>query len=329
MKILVTGANGFVGGAIVQEFLDKDSDRTEIFCVGGLMSKIPEFPNYFTVDISKEENLAELLKISKIDTFIHSAGLAHQFADTPPEKFWEVNAKGTENAVSLAARLNARHFILISSVSVYGSKKLKENQRGGITENDICEPEGVYAQSKLEAEQVAEKICRENKIALTILRLATVIGEGDGGNVLRLIRMIDKGRFVWIGKGENKKSLIYKTDVARACRIIAFEKKGDEKEIFNLSAVSVTMKEIVGIIGENLERNIPKVFIPKPLLLKSLQLSSRILNSRKIEKLLETIYKWVSNEAFSADKIKSEYGFETQTSIAEALKREVGWYRSL
>ncbi|HSK72508.1 MAG TPA: NAD(P)-dependent oxidoreductase [Pyrinomonadaceae bacterium] len=329
MKILVTGANGFVGGAIVQEFLDNDFDQTEIFCVGGLRSKIPKFPNYFAVDITKEENLAELLKISKIDTFIHSAGLAHQFADTPPEKFWEINAKGTENAVSLAARLNTRHFILISSVSVYGSKKQKENQRGGITENEICEPEGVYAQSKLEAERIAERICRENKIALTVLRLATVIGEGDGGNVLRLIRMIDKRRFVWIGKGKNQKSLIYKADAARACRIIACKKKGNEREVFNLSAAPVTVKEIVELIAENLERNIPKIFISSGLLLKSLQFSSRILNSRKIEKLSETIYKWVSNEAFSADKIKREYGFETQTSIAEALKREVGWYRSL
>lgn len=329
MKILITGANGFIGGAIVEEFINKKFDSTEIFCVGGLSSEVLDLPNYFAVDITKEENLSEILKISKVDTFIHTAGLAHQFSEPPPEKFWEVNVKGTENAVKLAAGLKAGHFILISSVSVYGKKRENGIETKRFTETDFCAPESVYARSKLEAEKIAEKICLENKMALTILRLATVIGEGDRGNVLRLIKIIDKGRFFWIGKGENLKSLIYKGDAARACRVLALEKKTAETEIFNVSANPVSMREIVEKIAENLERKIPRAFIPTALLLKTLRFFSKIRSWKRIKKVSETVGKWLSEEVFSAEKIKTEYGFEPQTSVDEALEREVIWYRSL
>ena len=58
-------------------------------------------------------------------------------------------------------------------------------------------------------------------MALTILRLATLYGEGDPGNVGRLMRTLDRGRFLWIGDGSNRKSLLYRGDAANACMAVA------------------------------------------------------------------------------------------------------------
>ena len=58
-------------------------------------------------------------------------------------------------------------------------------------------------------------------MALTILRLATLYGEGDPGNVGRLMRTLDRERFLWIGNRRNRKSLLYKGDAARACMAVA------------------------------------------------------------------------------------------------------------
>ena len=58
-------------------------------------------------------------------------------------------------------------------------------------------------------------------MALTILRLATLYGEGDPGNVGRLMRTLDRGRFLWIGDGSNRESLLYRGDAARACMAVA------------------------------------------------------------------------------------------------------------
>ncbi|MEK7776125.1 MAG: NAD-dependent epimerase/dehydratase family protein, partial [Planctomycetota bacterium] len=111
-------------------------------------------------------------------------------------------------------------------------------------ENTPCNPVGPYALSKYNAELRAIEIAREAGMALTILRLATLYGEGDPGNVGRLMRTLDRGRFLWIGDGSNRKSLLYKGDAARACMAVA-ERSASGINIYNVSAPACTMREIV------------------------------------------------------------------------------------
>jgi nucleoside-diphosphate-sugar epimerase len=331
MKILVTGATGFVGNAIVTELLEKNLD---VYCLGSLKSENKAaLPNFYQADIRKYESLSYLEKLEKIDVIIHTAGLAHQFGKTTERDFWEINVEGTKNTALLAIKLNVKHFILISSVSVYGKKIFQKKKSANpeelyfIDENHLCEPNSGYAQSKLEGEAVARKICEKQKIPLTILRLATVIGEGDEGNVARLIKAVDKNQFIWIGAGENYKSLIYKADVARAC-LIVLNKKRAETEIFNLSAEPLRMNEIVGQIALRLNKRIPQFSIPAALLKKIFRINAIFFRFKKIEKLSETAKKWLSEEVFSGEKIKKEYGFYTETSAVEAIGREAEFYKN-
>ncbi len=118
MKILVTGANGLVGGSIVEELL---RNNFEVYALGGANSKIDKFgneSNFFKADITEYKNLAHLAKLKQVDVLIHSAGLAHQFENRKEQEFWKVNVLGTENVARLAANLRIKHFILISSVAV-------------------------------------------------------------------------------------------------------------------------------------------------------------------------------------------------------------------
>ena len=323
MRILVTGAGGFVGRAIVAELLRKN---LEVFCLGSPENKNSnDLPNFLRADIVDAESLLKLKELKNIDVVIHSAALAHQFGKVKKEDFWKINVEGTKNIALLAQKLNAKHFILISSVAVYG-KIPSEKSRIAIDENFELEPEGFYAQSKLESEKNAVKICEKNELPLTILRLATVIGENDRGNTARLVRMIDRGRFVWFGKGENYKSLVYKDDVARAC-LSVLGKKTNKTEIFNITAEPVSMQEIVSEIAKNLEKKVPGIYVPKNFLQKNLRLSAKIFPVRKLRKLSETIEKWLSDDIFSGEKIALEYGFRAQTPVSEAIQRQVETYQ--
>lgn len=322
MKVLVTGATGFVGKAIVSELI---KENFEVFCVGSLNSENTDnLPNFFQVDIGDFESLKTLEELKNIDVLIHSAGLAHQFGEVKEEKFWKINVEGTENIARLAVKLKVGHFILIGSVSVYG-KKIREKHL--IDENKRCEPDSLYAKSKLESENIAKKICEKNQIPLTVLRLATVIGENDRGNTARLIKMIDKGKFVWIGKGENYKSLIYKKDVARACLKI-LEKKTVDTEFFNVTGKPVLMREIVSEIALGLNKKISKISIPATFLGKIFQLNSKFFRIKKLSKLSETTEKWLSDDMFSGEKIAGKYGFRAETSISEAIQRQVEAYKN-
>lgn len=330
MDILVTGATGFVGRAIVEELSASKFNNRKIYSFGRRESvKSVKLPNFSAVDITKPETFSSVENLSKIDVIIHSAGLAHQFQNPVGGKFLQVNVEGTKNILDFAGRKSVGHFILISSVAVYGNENENENIKRKIDEAEPCNPKSEYALSKLKAEETAVKFCRENNIALTILRLATVIGEDDRGNVARLIEAIDKKRFLMIGTGENYKTLIYKRDAAKACRIILEKKDVSNKasEIFNIAGEPVQMRYIVEKISESLTKKSPKFFIPLKLIYPPLNFFAKVFPSERLKSLKETLKKWTTNEIFSNEKIKQKYFFAPETSISEAIEREVICYK--
>lgn len=332
MKILVTGASGVVGGAIINEIAKKGEKDWKIYGTARGKNQNPELiSNFFVADLTKPETFTFLENESSFEVLIHAAGLAHQFKETDRDKFWSVNVEGTRNILEAAVKMKVRHFILISSVSVYGRTRRKKNEKtmppGQIMEEDDCRPTGRYAESKLKAEELAQKICRKNKISLTVMRLATVIGEEDRGNVSRLIKAIDRGRFLMIGSGENFKSLIYKGDVGRACLSVLNNRILDEKiEIYNVSAGPVPMKFIVGEISKNLDKKI-HFSAPLPMILKPIEICAKIIPHPKLLQLKETLEKWQTDEIFSNEKLYQAYHFKPITSVAEAISKEVSWYK--
>lgn len=335
MKVLVTGATGFVGREIVAELSGNGieialiSRRKQIpGDIGALNSR-----DYFEADVTDENSLKAVEELLEIDALVHCAGLAHQFKKIGRREFEKVNVSGTKNVLNLAVKLNAAHFILISSTAVYGTKKRTANDGStsltdGIGEDSICNPETPYAESKLEAEKAALDICAENNISLTILRLSPVIGEDSAGNVARLIKAVDKKRFVWIGKGTNLKSMIYKKDAAKACVRILKEKKAGI-EIFNLAGEPILMSEFVDCIAGSLDRKIPKINIPPFIVEIFLKTIAKIVGTKKIENPVKTIDRWLSDDVYAAEKIARAYNFKPETSTLDAVKRQIARYKSI
>lgn len=341
IKVLVTGVKGYVGSEIVRLF-ERECER--VFTIENKkvrrdVEKLKDSDDAFAVDITDREAVLRLENIGEIDVIVHAAGLAHQYGETSREDFQRVNVDGIGNILELARNLGVKHFVLISSVSVYGHSKNKFDGRSNsepenkfalvksIDEEAICTPDDFYAESKLDGENLARRFCRENSIRLTILRLSTVIGEEDKGNLLRLIRLIDLRYFIWIGKGENHKSFVHREDVARACvTILASEK--NESEIFNVSANSLKMRRVVEIVGGQLGKKIPNVSISATLVKHFFRLNSNFFNIEKIKRIDKKIGKWLADDVYSAEKIKRIYGFEPQISAEKAIEREVEWYIS-
>lgn len=325
MKVLVTGATGFLGKAIVDELLQ---NKFEVRSTGKTLRRA-DLPNYIPADLTDSESFPELEKVGEIDAVIHSAGLAHQFGETGAEAFRKVNVEGTRNAANLAANLEVKKFILISSVAVYGAA-IRTKSPGEFEEDLQCQPAGFYAESKLEAEKIAAEICGKSSIDLTILRPSTIVGEGDRGNVARLIKAVDRRRFLWLGGGRNSKSLVYKIDVARACLHFLgnpSKTKNNKPGIYNVTAAPVTMREIVCEIEKVLNKRVLPVRLPAKPLQKSLDIIGKASGIKKLLRLAGTLDKWLSDDVFSGEKIRLETGFQTGVSPIEAVRREAVHYR--
>lgn len=319
MSLLITGANGFLGSAIVSHVARTglwvratDRDNT---------SRVREV-SYCQADILDPKSL--LIAMNGITGVIHAAGLAHIFDKSrfAAASFKTVNADGTANVAAAAAQARVRHLIFVSSVSVYGGSS------SGLTESARCHPEGPYAESKWQAEQRAIEIAQASGMHLTILRLATLYGEGDPGNVARLMRTIDRGRFIWIGDGSNRKSLLYREDAARACVAVLLALR-EGINVYNVSGPPCKIRYVVQVLASALGRHVPAWHVPASWTLRMTSLAAGITQGhRRLSTLHATVQKWLADDYYDASKFQREYGFKTQVDLAEGLRREVQWYRT-
>jgi len=317
-KLLITGATGFVGSAIAREC---GRAGLPVHTTDRIQAPRSAVPNYTVSDILDGDGLRGVMKGASM--VVHAAGLAHQFHGAAPSLFEAVNANGTENAVRVAIEVGVQHFVLVSSVSVYGREK-----NGSCDESAPClaDRSDAYAWSKLEAEKRALRWAQDSDARLTILRLATVYGEGDPGNVARLMGQIDRGRFVWVGSGTNHKSLVHRDDVARAC-VAVLRAPGPEEAIYNLSAPPCTVREIVDGLASALGRRVPRWKIPPALALGAARAGAAALGERsRAGRFYGTLQKWLSDERIDSRRFCDAFSFSTEVETAEGLRREVEWY---
>jgi nucleoside-diphosphate-sugar epimerase len=163
---------------------------------------------------------------------------------------------------------------------------------------------------------------------LTILRLATLYGEGDPGNVARLMRLIDRGRFIWVGDGSNRKSLMHREDAARACVTAACSPDGGIR-IYNVSALVCCVRDLVEGLAVALGRQIRRFRIPPPLAVGLTGVASRIAGGRSLFGTAETaLHKWLADDVYDGRRFENAFGFRPRVGLAEGLQREVAWYRN-
>ncbi|MEO6233210.1 MAG: NAD-dependent epimerase/dehydratase family protein [Ferruginibacter sp.] len=198
MKILLTGASGFVGMIFQQSWkaeheifrLGRDQ-HSEIVC--DLSTQVPSVP--------------------EIDCVVHAAGKAHVVPKNEKEaqEFFDVNVTGTENLLKALEKSNGlKRFIFISSVSVYGlfeGKLINEQMPMNATD--------PYGESKIAAEKLVTEWCSARNIPYYILRLPLIVGKGAPGNLGAMVNGIKNGRYLSIGKATANKSMVLASDVAQ------------------------------------------------------------------------------------------------------------------
>ncbi|MFC1652359.1 NAD-dependent epimerase/dehydratase family protein [Planctomycetota bacterium] len=317
MNVLVTGAAGFLGSAIVRQAVRSNLSVTAIDLVENVQLSGAK---YFCANILEPRSLAQPLK--DVECLCHVAGLAHIFgkSEIANAPYHNVNVEGSKNVALVAAQAGVQRIIYISSVSVYGREACDKD-----VESE-CQPEGPYAKSKLQAEQGLIEICQKGGMDLTVLRLATLYGEEDPGNVGRLVRLIECGRFIWIGRGKNLKSLLHCDDAARAC-VAAVTTSTSGIHIYNVSAPPYKMCDIVEAIARALGKSAPTMYVPIPVALVLTKLAKKIsFNNERLGTLYDTMQKWISDDYYNTDTFNKTFNYRTTIGLNEGIQRQVARY---
>ncbi len=305
---LVTGATGFLGNGVVSQLL---SAGARVRTTARRLRPDQWLPEFRPLDLARCYTLRPLLR--DVSCIVHVAELAHHFGrhrDGAP--FHQMNAMATARLAHAATEAGVRRFVFVSSAAVYGPHS------GEIEEYASCRPCGAYGQSKLDAEKSLAETAAASRMQVVVLRPVTLFGEHDPGDVGRLLRALDRGRFVWIGEGSNRKSLLHRDDVARACVLAALRPPRQSHACYNVAGPATTMREIVTQLCAALDRNPPRWRMPVGLIKNLLPGASR----RRA-----TLEKWLSDDLYCGRRFADEYNFEPHIDLAEGLQRQVDAYR--
>jgi nucleoside-diphosphate-sugar epimerase len=210
MKILLTGATGFVGKVLLKKLIEAEY-RTSIVCRN--LSEPSTFVEQLLVEsIDGKTDWSSKLVGSNI--VIHCAARVHMMNEDSKDvlsSFRSVNTAGTLNLARHAAEVGAKRFIYISSIKVNG-----ESTTGSLpfTERDIPNPLDPYGVSKYEAEEGLKKIAGETGMSVVIIRPPLVYGSGVKANFLNLLKLSNTKLPLPFGLVNNKRSMVYVENLA-------------------------------------------------------------------------------------------------------------------
>ncbi len=208
MKIAVTGANGYIGSAVVEKLLE--CNHQVVALVRKKTTYLPDKVEQIIIgDLSKPDLINALecafQSIDGFDALIHTAALAHNDDKNPDylALVKQVNVEATMVLAQLADRFNVVRFIFLSSIGVNGGMSTAP-----FTENDAPNPHNYYSKCKYKAEQGLLSLSAKVKMEVVIIRPPLVYSHHAPGNFARLVNLVESGFPLPLGCIKNKRSLL-------------------------------------------------------------------------------------------------------------------------
>ncbi len=315
MHILITGSQGFIGSHLVTALLG-DGNLVSGLDVN-INSNLINEQNYRHVqgNVLDREVLQEAMR--EVECVIHLAA-EHQDRGIPAERYFEVNEIGTRTVLECAAEKGIEKLVFFSSAAVYGRLE-------SATEETDTRPVTVYGASKLKAEvEVGAWVSANPVRKAVVMRPTAVYGPGNRSNIYQLISLVCDGRFVWVGKGNNVKSVAYVGNLVEATRFLV-NRLEPGLQVYNYSdEPQLRMKQLVDLIAKKAQVKVSRLHIPYPVavalvgaaeLLLKLSGSDYEITAGRLKKFC------MPSEVYSR-KIR-KHGFRQRYTIDEGLEKTV------
>jgi UDP-glucose 4-epimerase len=312
-KILITGANGFVGRVACEEFSARGFSVVAAVRTEALESR----PDAKVISVGSIDAKTDWTSaLTGCSTVLHLAGRAHilnEDSTNALEKFRATNVDGSIQLARSAAEHGVRRFVFVSSIGVHGQYRgLPFNER------DTPQPFDAYAISKLEAEIALRDLAAETGLEIVIVRPPLVYGPGCPGNFRRLLKLIDSGMPLPFGSIKCKRSFVSVWNLVDfLIRCVSHPEAGGET--FLVSDLSdVTLPELIRMLAAGMKRRA----LLLPVNEKLLSVAARALGKDKVyEKLCGPLN---VNSAHAAGML----GWTPPVSLVDGLYRTGAAYVS-
>lgn len=310
-SVLVTGATGFIGSALVER-LAQDGFHVPIAAVrsrerAGLVLP-PAVDRIHIGNLTGATDWSEALE--GIDVVVHAAAKAHESpaaAGTGDSGMYEANVEATLALARQSLAAGIKRFVFLGTVGVFGL----ESGMDGFTEESPANPASDYARSKWRAEQELGKLLGDSDMQLVILRAPMVYGKGAGGKFERLYRLVERGVPLPFASIQNRRSFIAIENMVSLVLACIDHPAAANQVFIGSDSEDLSTPELIRRIAAAMGKRPRLIPFPAVLLRRLLvsfgksELASSMLGSFRVD----------------AGKAREMLGWEPRVSIDEALQR--------
>jgi len=324
MRILVTGATGFIGSNLAGSLATMGYDtvvtgRAETQVEISRLNRLQSAGVSVQAGSLLDPGFAASI-VHGCDAVIHLAAAQHE-GNVPDSYFRDINVGATRLLVEAAIGAGARRFVYGSTIGVYG-----EAADGQLDEDSPLRPANIYGRTKAEAETVVSEYAA--RIQTCIARISETYGPGDF-RLLKMFRAIARGRFPVIGPGTNLRQVIYVDDLVRALLLTAEQPEAVGQTFVLCGSDVMNTNEMVQKVAVAVGHRPPRIRVPIwPFRAAAAVLESTLsplgiqppLTQRRLDFFTKSFI-------FSTQKCRKVLNFVSQTPFEVGAVKTAQWYR--
>ena len=314
-KVFVTGAEGFIGRALVQRLREDGSEVRGVDLRPGSDSDIVQG------DVSQPGAWQE--HAAGCDVVVHTAAVVGMYSS--PEGYWEGNVVAVRRALDAAIAGGAQRFVHLSSIVVFGFEF-----EGEVDERTPVRPNGVhYVDTKIASEQVVLSAHTHGEMECTIVRPGDVYGPGSRPWTIEPVRLIKAGQLVLPGGGRGMHSPVYVDDLVDGIVRASTNKKAAGRTYIVTGPEHVAIGDFFAYYSRMLNKPEPRTV---PLAVarsaaRAMDVIARLRRGRS-EITPAGIDYTMRRGTYSIARAREELGYEPAVGLDEGMRRTEEWLRS-
>jgi len=316
MRVLVTGATGFVGVHLCRA-LEAAGHAVTAAARRDVADEVSAAARWVNVgDLGPETDWRPALV--GVDAVMHIAARTHVLKETATDAdaaYRRVNVDATERLVAQAATAGVKRFVYLSSVKASGENSVPGTP---LTDSDPPRPEDAYGRTKLAAEQLILRAAEAAGMNAAVLRPPLIYGPGIKGNLLTLFNAIDKGVPLPLGSVANKRSLVYVGNLVDVMIKMLATDAVAGRTYFITDGEDVSTPELVRRIAEALGRPARLLPMPTALLFLAGRLCGRTPTMQRIAGSLQ----------IDDSPLRQTMDWSPPVTMKEGLEQTAAWFKS-
>ena len=324
MRVLVTGATGFTGGALAR-YLAGSGHRVRALVRHASSEDVRRGLTAAGIELV-DGDLRDAAALDRacdgVEVVYHIAAIYRQ-AGLPADDYRAVNARAVRTIFLAARRGGAKRIVHCSTVGVHG-----DVEHPPANEDAPLRPGDVYQETKLEGEQIARDAAQETGVEAVIARPTGIYGPGDR-RLLKLFRGVARRRFVTLGSGQIFYHLTYIDDLVDGFRLCGEVPAAAGRTYILAGGEVTTLDVLVRLIAEEAGVAAPSLHLPVWPVWTAGAICEAICTPLGIE---PPIYRrrvdfFTKSRAFDISRARAELGYHPQVTLREGISRTLEWYR--